>query len=92
MKLTDEFLRSKGLLDDHSIIGCHAWRGRGSVGVQTSCELCDRLVVAFPVSIAKAKADRTFHLVCLVCLEELKRVHEVGMRGVVRNNKIIAFD
>jgi len=91
MKLTEEFLHSKGWHDDDKIIACHAWSAFSS-GLQAACELCGAGISAYPASIDRAKTDNTWHLICLFCKDELGKESTVKRMGVVRDNKIIDFD
>ncbi len=93
MKLTDKFLKDKGWKDHDTVIGCHPWANRkDSRARQASCELCKALISAFPVSIVKTKQDRSWHLICLSCHEEIQPLHKIEKHGVIRDNRIIDFD
>ncbi len=93
MKLTDKFLRDKGWTDNDNIIGCHPWGNRKDPrAMQASCELCEAPISAFPVTIARAKRDHTFHIICVTCMEQIKQHNEVMRTGVVRDNRFIDFD
>ena len=52
---------------------------------RAECERCEVPLQAYPVSIAMAKKDKTFHLICRTCYYEMESLDPI-YAGRVRNN------
>ena len=85
------FLMRKGWHEDDHLIICYPWLPWHD-GEKFPCDLCEKPVSAYPVTIKKVKEDNTWHIICMDCRDEIGKLHKCAPGGRVTDNKIIHFD
>ena len=78
------------LQDDAHLIFCKPYTPETAhpLALAVSCEGCLEPVAAFPVSVAKTREDKNFHILCLACLQELIKEHgPIRFAGRVKENR-----